>query len=153
MRVPYSETAKFRHIVEKWCVGKGIDIGCHQDPINDTCIAFDDDPWMQVTDRGDARKLPFADEEFSWVYSSHLIEDIDDTEALLAEWMRVLTPGGKLIVACPYPGRFDGFNSEHVHDGFTPAQLSEYLSAAGCSVIEKIEYDYSTIVAGRKDNR
>lgn len=147
----YSETGKFRHIVERWCTGIGIDIGCHRDPLNTTCVAFDDDPWPEVTIVGDARKLPFGPNSFNFVYSSHLIEDIDDTEALLAEWVRVLMPGGRMIVACPYPGRYDGFNAEHVHDGFTPQQLGEYLVAAGCGIIEQVEYDYSSIVVARKD--
>jgi len=153
VHTPYSETGKFRHLVERWCTGRGIDIGCHRDPLNDTCVAFDDDPWPEVTVRGDARRLPFEANQFNYVYSSHLIEDVDDTEGLLAEWVRVLTPGGRIIIACPYPGRFTGFNAEHVHDGFTPDQLAEYLAAAGCSVIEKMEYDYSSIVVARKDKQ
>jgi GT2 family glycosyltransferase/ADP-heptose:LPS heptosyltransferase len=153
MRTPYSETTKFKHLVERWCTGKGIDIGCHRDPLNTECIAFDDDPWPEVTVLGDARKLPFRAEYFDYVFSSHLIEDVDDTEALLAEWVRVVKLGGRIVVACPYPGRFTGFNAEHVHDGFTTEQLAEYLTAAGCETIEKLEYDYSSIVVARKEKR
>lgn len=49
---------------------------------------------------GDARRLPFKDGTFAEVYSSHCIEHIEwfDVEATIAEWARVLAPGGLLEV-------------------------------------------------------
>lgn len=54
-----------------------------------------------VTDHvADARSLPFQDGAFSLVYASHIIEHIPwyETNKALAEWFRVLAPGGALEV-------------------------------------------------------
>ncbi len=55
-------------------------------------------PWTDHV--ADARKLPFPDATFGEVYSCHCIEHIDwfDIEATIAEWARVLAPGGLLEV-------------------------------------------------------
>lgn len=48
----------------------------------------------------DCRSLPFADATFGEVYSSHCIEHVEwyDVERAIAEWVRVLKPGGILEV-------------------------------------------------------
>lgn len=49
---------------------------------------------------GDARRLPFKDGTFGEVYSSHCIEHIEwfEVEQTIAEWTRVIAPGGTLEV-------------------------------------------------------
>lgn len=49
---------------------------------------------------GDARDLPFADNTFNIVYSSHCIEHMQwhQVESTIKEWTRVLLPGGTLEV-------------------------------------------------------
>lgn len=51
----------------------------------------------------DIRHLPFADEVFDIVYSSHVIEHFGRNEifSTLREWVRVLKPEGKFIVITP----------------------------------------------------
>ena len=46
----------------------------------------------------DAASLPFADEEFDTVTISFGIRNVEKTEEALAEMLRVLKPGGKLVV-------------------------------------------------------
>jgi predicted SAM-dependent methyltransferase len=55
-----------------------------------------------VGDAGDLSRFP--DESFSELYASHVLEHFDYTASLpavLAEWRRVLTPGGTLFVSVP----------------------------------------------------
>ena len=49
------------------------------------------------------RGVPFADNSVSRIYSSHLFEHLTftDAQALLAECMRVLKPGGSFSIAVP----------------------------------------------------
>jgi 2-polyprenyl-3-methyl-5-hydroxy-6-metoxy-1,4-benzoquinol methylase len=48
----------------------------------------------------DCRKTPFKAETFDLVYSSHVLEHVEwyDVESTVAEWARILKPGGTLEV-------------------------------------------------------
>lgn len=52
----------------------------------------------------DARFLPFNDECFDHVYSSHTIEHFSHREvkSILKEWIRVLKRGGTIEIRCPW---------------------------------------------------
>lgn len=103
-----SETSKCRDRLSKYCNGFGIDLGFGGDPIVPWAICFDlPQPYAHEGDHpqnmaGDARDLSmFFDNVFDFVFSSHLLEDFEETEAVLREWARVLKPGGNLILYCP----------------------------------------------------
>ncbi len=103
-----SETSKCRHRLGKYCIGNGVDVGFGGDPINDTAIRIDlPSPYAcaghyGVQLGGDATSLYwFNDNVLDYVFSSHLLEDFDDVEAVCREWLRVLKPGGKLVIFCP----------------------------------------------------
>lgn len=53
--------------------------------------------------KADVRDLPFRDNVFDWAEAHHLIEHLNVVEAknALAEWNRVLEPGGHLMISCP----------------------------------------------------
>ncbi|MBS45751.1 MAG: SAM-dependent methyltransferase [Nocardioides sp.] len=51
--------------------------------------------------RGDARRLPVADASMDLVMSTDMWEHIDDDEAVARETVRVLRPGGRVLVAVP----------------------------------------------------
>jgi len=103
-----SETSKCRDRLAPYCKGYGLDLGPGGDPITPSAIRVDlPDPYstaglLPVQLGGDARKLRwFADATLDYVYSSHLLEDFTDIESILAEWIRVLKPGGNLVLYCP----------------------------------------------------
>ncbi|WP_216909291.1 class I SAM-dependent methyltransferase [Nocardia noduli] len=50
---------------------------------------------------GDALALPFADGEFDCVIASEILEHIPEDDAAIAELIRVLRPGGTLVVTVP----------------------------------------------------
>ena len=50
---------------------------------------------------GDAGQLPFPTGSFDIVLSSECIEHTEEPERALAEMLRVLRPGGVLVVTCP----------------------------------------------------
>ena len=53
--------------------------------------------------------LPFADASFDIVYSSNVLEHVNDPARVLREAVRVLRPGGTLQIVCPnYLSYFDG---------------------------------------------
>jgi SAM-dependent methyltransferase len=91
--------------------GRGIDIGCGDDPVTLDCVRWD-------RADGDAQVLPgVPPESFDWVYSSHCLEDLPDPRQTLARWWEVLKPGGHLLVSVPdedlyeqgtWPSRFNG---------------------------------------------
>jgi ubiquinone/menaquinone biosynthesis C-methylase UbiE len=48
--------------------------------------------------RGDSTRLPFADASFDTVFARSLLYHLPDPEAGVCEMLRVLKPGGKMIV-------------------------------------------------------
>ncbi len=103
-----SETSKCRARLAPYCKGNGLDLGCGGDLIVPDAIGVDmPRPYTSVGDRpvhlkGDARMLTwFVDESIDYIFSSHLLEDFANTEEVLTEWLRVLKPGGVLILFLP----------------------------------------------------
>jgi len=84
---------------DKFIQGKGIDIGCatHERSISEHVTL-----WDQKIGSGDATVMEgVPDNKYSYVMASHILEHIDDREAALRQWLRILKPGGHLIVCVP----------------------------------------------------
>lgn len=85
---------------DKYLVGNGIDIGCGPDILkspyfNFYCVGWD------IRD-GDAQKMEgVLDASYDFVYSSHCLEHMRDPSEALANWWRILKPGGYLVVVVP----------------------------------------------------
>src|SRR5512137_2442781 len=103
-----SETAKHRALFLPYCIGNGLDIGYGGDPIVDTAItldqvnrySFEGSKPQNLT--ADASSLyMFTTNSLDYVYSSHCIEDFEDTGSVLAEWLRVVKRGGYLCLLFP----------------------------------------------------
>ncbi len=131
-----SETSKCRSRLAPFCTGYGLDLGFGGDAICEHAIRVDfPRPYTFVGHQpvqlgGDCTRLHwFRDETLDFVYSSHLLEDFVDTRAVLAEWLRVLKPGGRLIIFCPDEQIYrrhcqktgQPYNEHHVHGDFSLA--------------------------------
>lgn len=141
-----SETSKCRPRLVKYCVGSGIDIGPGGDPITPAAVRVDlAAPYSSVGNfpvqlAGNAADLFwFADAVLDYVYSSHVLEDFEDTERVLSEWLRVLKPGGRLILYCPDENVYrkhcestgQPYNSHHKHKDFSLKYVSNILNKQG----------------------
>ena len=155
----FGETSKVRNEVLQYFHGNnGIDIGCSRDPLTHYCVAFDKMDYPEVTVRGEADKLPFENETFDWVFSSHCLEDFEDTNAVLTEWLRVLKPGGVIGLYVPNQDLYKGGNDDHKHPGFRVEELTGMLTGLGCEILmTKLDNEstpgcprYSSLVIARK---
>ena len=101
---------------DKYCKGKGLDIGYGGDPVVAGVTGWD-------YEHGDAHFLNGLDDEaFDFVYSSHLLEHLPDVDAALTNWWRVLKPGGYFILYLPHRDLYEKkktlpsrFNDDHAH--------------------------------------
>lgn len=113
---------------------------------------------------GDATQLPYKDEEFDSVVSTQVLEYVPDVDSALAEFYRVLCPGGRVglldtdwdsIVWHSHDrqlmNRILTTWEEHAADPFLPRTLARKLQGAGFSVehqkvipILNCEYDPET---------
>lgn len=119
------------HYFTRYFAGRGIDIGCGDDPLTPGCLRWD-------REQGDAQELPgLAPASFDWVYSSHCLEDLPDPSRALHRWWEVLRPGGHLCVVVPdedlyeqghWPSRFNGDHrwtfTLHKHTSWSPVSLN-----------------------------
>ena len=107
---------------------------------------------------GDVEALPFADASFGTVLCTEVIEHIPDPSAALAEYRRVLQPGGVLIGSVParsaiWKLRFLSStcpHSEPFHNEYLPHEVREML--AGWT-IEHLRYSllhFNVLFVARK---
>ena len=106
----------------RYFVGNGIDIGGGLD-----CLAAHIPQFPQIIsvrnwdlEDGDAQYLHgLSDDSFDFVYSSHCLEHMQNPVVALENWLRVLKPGGYLIVSIPDEDMYEHgvwpsqFNSDH----------------------------------------
>jgi len=102
--------------------GHGIDIGGKPDPLALYAELFPLISSVRTWDLedGDAQDMAtVADNAFDFVHSSHCLEHLRDPAEALANWLRILRPGGHLVLTIPdedlyEQGRFPStFNRDH----------------------------------------
>ena len=127
--VRYSSSQALRFIFEpaffffrisfnlKWLSGNGLEVGPGENPfsISRTTIYLDKliDNYSQIfpaADRsqyidGVVEHLPFDDNKFDFVMSSHVLEHCCDTIKVLKEISRVLRPNGLIVLILPHMNR------------------------------------------------
>lgn len=129
------EAAKIRHFIVPYTRGRVYDLGAGPFKAWPHFISVDNfDEWASFGQewapdiRGDVTKLDwFADASADAVFSSHLLEHLDDTQAVLREWWRVIKPNGYLCLYLPHKEFYpnigqEGANPDHLHD-FVPQDI------------------------------
>lgn len=105
-----SETSKVRHLVIDFCIGKGADVGFGGDKIKKTdCLGIDLTlPYAYTgSDKVDiscnigTEEINLPDNCLDYLYSSHLIEDFEDTVSIINKFIRVLKDKGTLVLVFP----------------------------------------------------
>lgn len=95
---PKGEVDLCRPRLIKYCQGQGLDLGCGRSKISLNAIGIDlnyPEADMQI----DARLMPqYPDGHFDFVFSSHLLEELENTEATLREWLRVIKLDGHIVL-------------------------------------------------------
>jgi SAM-dependent methyltransferase len=129
------ETSTCRDHLAQWCIGAGLDIGAGgAAPIVYTAICIDKSPagphggrWPIHMVRDVFKMgLPFEDDSLDYVYSSHCLEDAEDTEEILTEWCRVIRTGCYLVLFLPDQLTYLSYcqhhgtqpNLDHKHENF-----------------------------------
>lgn len=106
------------YFFEKYCQGRGIDIGCFNVRVTEEADGFDKRDLPGVI-QGDATYMePIENETYDWVYSSHCLEHIEDMQTALRNWWRILKSGGHLIVFVPHRDYYERkLTLPSVHNG------------------------------------
>jgi len=105
----------------RYCLGKGIEIGgaIHNQFRLHDCLNVDREKYgffqkwqeenhgkylpVDIVALGD--ELPFKDNVFDYVITSHVIEHFENPIRALIEWRRVIKPGGVIFTICPHRNR------------------------------------------------
>lgn len=103
-------------------------------------------PTWEVTVRGDALAMPFADNSFDRIIAAEILEHIHDDKAAIAEIARVLSPGGLAAVTVPrrWPEQVCWSLSDGYHEVegghvriYRGDELERRLTAAGLHPIDR----------------
>jgi len=130
-----------REIIKTICIGKGIDIGCADRPINEECDTLDWNPEYNPTyccDTINLKRIPV--ETYDYISACHILEHIDNTIDTLKEWNRILKTGGKLGIIVPHG---EGVDAEDLGDSsrthrtlFTQKTLQLFLEHVGFKILD-----------------
>jgi ubiquinone/menaquinone biosynthesis C-methylase UbiE/DNA-binding transcriptional ArsR family regulator len=87
--------------------------------------------------RGDVYRLPFGDGQtangFDAVLFHQVLHFLDDPQAALREAIRVLGPGGRILIVDFAPHQLEFLRTEHAHRrlGFSDAEVQGWFKSAG----------------------
>ncbi len=136
-----SESRKICWELVPYTRGRGFDLGCGPEKAFPHFRGIDsnkDEQLFGIRATGADFIVPtcevldeFSNESQDFVFSSHLLEHIEDYKGALKEWWRVLKVGGYLCLYLPHKNFYpnigtDGANPDHKHD-FLPKDIIEAM--------------------------
>lgn len=167
------EIIKVYHLLARYTRGRVLDIGSGAAPVFLHWTRLDnghDYKGVRVADLhlDGAAALPFVDGFWDAVVSSHFLEHVANWRAALAEWWRIVRPGGHLVLYLPHPAHYPkvgepGANRDHRHNltpediKFAVTWLTDDLQRHGAIMVENEtrtdDDEYSFFQVYRKDTR
>lgn len=124
------EATKVRFDIVPFFGNSNLDLGCGPRKVWPNFVGIDngkDTELFGVTMKPDVvvgsceRLSIFASDSIDCVFSSHLLEHVEDYKGALREWWRLVKPGGVLILYLPHADLYPnigqpGANPDHKHD-------------------------------------
>ncbi len=129
------EVEKVRSRVISFCRGMGLDVGCGFQKISPKAIGIDQHGKLNTIDLDAQNLYLFKDDQFDYLFSSHCLEDCVNIEKAMREWIRVIKPGGYLILYLPHEDLYpkvgtQGYNFQHLHD-LNPDKVERLVKKIG----------------------
>ncbi len=138
----YWQRSRFRHIVQlTMSEGRVLDVGCGSSRIigalRPDSVALDillrklryARRYARPLVQGSGFNLPFADDSFTCVLCSQVIEHVSKDASILAELDRVLAPGGRLVIGTPDYANWEWVAMEKLYGWAAPgAYADEHIS-------------------------
>lgn len=141
-------------LLDSFC-GRGIDVGAGKDPfhwwelpeLEDCCIRRVD-TWD--LEQGDAHFMAgVEDEQYHFLYASHILEHLTDPSLALRNWVRIVRPGGVLLITVPHQHLYEmkenppsKWNPRHKHF-YQPATFYDWLrleaSIKASCIVERVQ--------------
>lgn len=169
-----NEAGKVRWDIVEYTRGQGLDLGCgpHKafphftgvDNLKDVAlfgISMRPDRVVESCERLEG----FENDSQDFVFSSHLLEHIEDYAGALKEWWRVIKPGGHLVLYLPHKDLYPncgtpGANPDHKHD-FSQRDIERVMESldGGWSLLvnefrdQGNEYSFLQVWKKREDKR
>ncbi len=116
--------------------------------MSEDAIAFCAAKGLGSVERGDICSMPFAGESFDLVLATDIIEHVDDDGLALREIMRVLRPGGKVLLTVPAFKLLWGLQdrvAQHKRR-YRLAPLTKSVKGAGLRVVHAYYFNYLLVV-------
>lgn len=166
------EAGKIRWETVRYTRGQGLDLGCGPSKIWPHAIGVDNytetalfgiqmkpDVVSNVTDL-----KVFGSASMDWVFSSHVLEHVQEFKAALKEWWRVIKPSGFLILYLPHKEMYpnvgtEGANPDHKHDFMPQDIVSAMKDVGGWDLVrnedrsEDREYSFFQVYRKRTDGK
>jgi len=82
---------------------------------------------------GEAERLPIPDETVDYVFANMFLHHVESPAAAIKEMVRILKPGGRMVITDLDEHRFEFLKTEH-HDrwmGFKREEVKQWLTEAG----------------------
>jgi SAM-dependent methyltransferase len=138
----YKKITEHQHLL----TGKMMDFGCGSKPYQSVFSNITEYVGVDYMSEGhshqnenidvyyNGKTLPFPDQSFNSIFSSEVFEHIFNLDEILPELYRVLAPGGKILITCPFV-----WNEHEVPVDFaryTQFALKHLFEKAGFTIIK-----------------